>query len=228
MNQVNIQNLKYFHSDSYRSYYQSSIEKTISIYISNEHEATAHFWRGEITSSWFNHQTIEVFFYVKENEQVTDFQQDLLNHLFEKMPEVIKIIDECIVSIYQEYGETIPFNNWEVITNAQFTLREKNKVGILVWAALDEEHPVIDYDVFDLSINPIENWQTIDDKQALELIQEMLNNTINDALLERNATALQKRYSKTEGTLIGMIFHQEMDNPQEILKALKKDTTIYL
>ncbi|OJJ19933.1 hypothetical protein BKI52_15765 [marine bacterium AO1-C] len=225
---MNIQNLKYFHSDSYINYYQSSIGKVIRIYIANENDTTKHFWRGEIASSWFNNQTIEVFFYVTENEQITDFQQYLLNHLFENIQKLLERVDDSLTSIYQEYGEEMPSDHLKVITDAQFTLREKNKIETLVWAALDEEHPVIDYEIIDLSVNPIENWQTIDDKKVLELIQEMLNNTINDAILDRNAVALQKRYSKPEGTLIDMIFHQEMDNPQEILKELKKDTIIYL
>lgn len=227
-NKVNIQNLKSYHSDSYSHYYQSTLSKDIKLYILNKGNINDHFWRGELSLELFERKEIEVFFYVKDNEQVTDSQQELLDNFIKKKEEIKKRVYDKIQLIYHESQEPIPSTLAKAITNAHFTISEKDKIEVEIWAALDTEHPAIDYEVFDLSVNPIKNWQTIDDHTAIILIQEMLDNLENDTILDRNGGALEKRYSKTEGTLSDMIFYQDMTNSQDILKELKKDTTIYL
>ena len=77
-------------------------------------------------------------------------------------------------------------------------------------------------------IEPIIDWQDIDDTKALVLIEEILNNTTNDGLLMKNSEALEKRYKKASGFLNDLIFQADINNSNEILKELKKDKTIYL
>lgn len=80
----------------------------------------------------------------------------------------------------------------------------------------------------ELLSQPIENWQEITDNQALTLIDEILENMDSDAVINRNATALEKRYAKEDGFVTELIFDLDMDNPTEILKKLKKDTILHL
>ncbi|MBL7762481.1 MAG: hypothetical protein JNL23_03555 [Chitinophagaceae bacterium] len=79
-----------------------------------------------------------------------------------------------------------------------------------------------------LLIEPITDWQDIDDAKALLLIEEVLDNVTNDALLTRNSEALEKRYRKPSGFLNDLVFHSDINSPNEILKQLKKDKTINL
>ena len=79
-----------------------------------------------------------------------------------------------------------------------------------------------------LLIEPIYEWESIDDKKALRLIKEILENITNNGILERNGDALEKKYRKTTGFLSNLIFYSNIDNEVEILKQLKRDTTIYL
>ena len=79
-----------------------------------------------------------------------------------------------------------------------------------------------------LLTEPINDWQNIDDNAALMLIIEMIENTANDGILERNGEALEKKYRKTKGFVCNLIFHSEYENEIDILVQLKKDTTIYL
>ena len=88
----------------------------------------------------------------------------------------------------------------------------------------------IDLDEFiDLLTFPeIENWNNLDDESSIKLIEEALENISRDALFQRNTEALERRYSKPEGNISDWIFHDDIDNPNEILDLLKKDATIYL
>lgn len=79
-----------------------------------------------------------------------------------------------------------------------------------------------------LVAQPLEDWQNIDDKMAVVLIKEIFDNLGNDALLDINTNALEKRYSKPTGTIIDYIFHQSLSDPNEILRLLKKNTVITL
>lgn len=79
-----------------------------------------------------------------------------------------------------------------------------------------------------LLTKPIEDWEKIDDERALNLIKEMLDNTSNDGILERNGEALEKKYNKVTGYVSDLIFHSDITNENEILQNLKKDETIYL
>ena len=74
---------------------------------------------------------------------------------------------------------------------------------------------------------PITDWEAIDDKRAIDLIQEIFDNLGKDGIILRNEAALEKRYRKPSGFVSDLIFQQdlELDN---ILIELKKDTTIYL
>ena len=79
-----------------------------------------------------------------------------------------------------------------------------------------------------LLTEPIAHWENIDDTAAIDLIKEILNNLSNDGLAERNSDALEKRYRKTAGFVSELILHKNIDSESDILKELKKDTTIYL
>lgn len=79
-----------------------------------------------------------------------------------------------------------------------------------------------------LAIEEIENWREINDEIAINLIIEILQDPVNDPIISRNTEALEKRYSKSTGTVTGYIFYQDLSDPQEILKLLKNNTTIIL
>ncbi|MDO4782140.1 MAG: hypothetical protein Q4A09_02860 [Capnocytophaga felis] len=80
----------------------------------------------------------------------------------------------------------------------------------------------------ELLSHPIENWREITDSKALELIQEIIENIENDAVLQRNSEALEKRYGKEEGFVEDLIFNLDINIAEEILSKLKEDTILYL
>lgn len=77
-----------------------------------------------------------------------------------------------------------------------------------------------------LCIQPVEDMQAIDDDRALDLIVEMQVNVCDDAVLERNAHALARRYGKTDGAVLHIVTRDRQ--PEDILAELKKDTRIHL
>lgn len=79
-----------------------------------------------------------------------------------------------------------------------------------------------------ITIAPIENWKEMTDIDSLKLISEILDNTVNSAIMQRNMEALEKRYSKPHGTISDWIFHNDICNPMEILNLLKINTSIAL
>ena len=79
-----------------------------------------------------------------------------------------------------------------------------------------------------LLIEPLIDWENIDDNQALELLTEIFENITDDAIIERNSEALEKRYGKPAGFVADKIFQESIEDPNELLQELKKDTTIYL
>ena len=79
-----------------------------------------------------------------------------------------------------------------------------------------------------ISIPEIENWTEIDDEYADKLIAEILNNLGNDALINRNSTALEKRYKKSTGTISDWIFYDDITDRIKILELLKTNTAIQL
>ncbi|NNK18984.1 MAG: hypothetical protein HKP49_07500 [Maribacter sp.] len=79
-----------------------------------------------------------------------------------------------------------------------------------------------------LAMPEIENWSEIDEARALLLIAEILNCNGDAALINRNAGALEKRYKKSSGTVIDLIYNSGLHYEQEILAALKNDTTMRL
>jgi hypothetical protein len=78
-----------------------------------------------------------------------------------------------------------------------------------------------------LIIESIENWKDIDDSMARCLIREILDNLIDDSIVARNSEALEKRYGKPQGTVVSMIFDEELAE-EEIVIELKKNDIIQL
>jgi hypothetical protein len=78
-----------------------------------------------------------------------------------------------------------------------------------------------------LIIESIENWKDIDDSMARYLIREILDNLIDDSIVARNSEALEKRYGKPQGTVVSMIFDEELAE-EEIVIELKKNDIIQL
>ncbi len=79
-----------------------------------------------------------------------------------------------------------------------------------------------------ISTPEIQNWAEIDDEYADKLIAEILNNLDNDALINRNSTALEKRFKKSTGTISDWIFYDDITDRIKILELLKTNTTIQL
>ncbi len=94
---------------------------------------------------------------------------------------------------------------------------------------LDSYRNSLDLDDFVklISIKPIEKWRELDDKESLELIFEILH-TNDDSVKSRNIEAIEKRYSKPEGKVYEWIFHENITEPEEILRRLKINTSIAL
>jgi hypothetical protein len=86
----------------------------------------------------------------------------------------------------------------------------------------------LDMFVEKLLVEHIQDWQSIDDKKAIELITEIQENVSNEGLVIRNSTALERRYSKSTGTVIDIIFNRGGQNPKLILEELKTNTRIFL
>lgn len=78
-----------------------------------------------------------------------------------------------------------------------------------------------------LIIESIENWKDIDDSMTRNLIREILDNLIDDSIIARNSEALEKRYGKPQGTVVSMIFDEELTE-EEIVIELKNNDIIQL
>jgi hypothetical protein len=79
-----------------------------------------------------------------------------------------------------------------------------------------------------LLAEPINDWKAIDDRRAIEMIDEIKRNVTDDPIIHRNSSALEKRYAKSAGTVVSKIFHENIESSAEILEALKKETRIFL
>tara|TARA_R110002049_G_scaffold307912_1_gene510127 strand:+ start:66 stop:479 length:414 start_codon:yes stop_codon:yes gene_type:complete len=79
-----------------------------------------------------------------------------------------------------------------------------------------------------IAMPELEEWNEIDDKRALELIKEMIEKINDTALILRNATALEKRFRKSSGTVMELVFQKGIESENKILTELKKDTVIKL
>jgi hypothetical protein len=79
-----------------------------------------------------------------------------------------------------------------------------------------------------LLIEPISDWKDIDDKRAIELIDEIKTNRTDDSIVIRNSDALEKRYGKTTVTVRIKMFHEDITEPFKLLDELKKETRIFL
>lgn len=116
--------------------------------------------------------------------------------------------------------------------SADFALTEINKLSNqyvdIDW--LSSYNGSIDLDKFVsiLTISEIDDWKNITDDIAIGLIVEILHNIGDDELIHRNSEALEKRYSKPTGRLYSWIFYENITDPNEILRLLKKSTSIAL
>lgn len=79
-----------------------------------------------------------------------------------------------------------------------------------------------------LTIESISDWELINDNRALVLLNEAIESIDNEALLNRNFEALEKRYSKPEGSIFDWVFQDGIMNSKELLNRLKKNTMIIL
>ena len=79
-----------------------------------------------------------------------------------------------------------------------------------------------------LLVEHIEDWQSIDDKRAIELIIEILENHNKEGIIIRNSTALERRYGKSSGTVVRKIFNANIPDAKIILEDIKKETRIFL
>jgi len=91
------------------------------------------------------------------------------------------------------------------------------------WASED-----LDTFVEKLLVQHIQDWQSIDDKRAIELIIEIQDSVGKEGLRIRNSTALEKRYGKSIGTVIDIMDTTSNGDPKLILEELKKETRIFL
>ncbi|WP_299527084.1 hypothetical protein [Winogradskyella sp.] len=79
-----------------------------------------------------------------------------------------------------------------------------------------------------LAFKPIEDWALIEDNQAIHMINVILKNLDRDELIAEYGEALEKRYRKPSGTLSDLIFYDDLNNAELILKKLKTDTSTRL
>lgn len=75
-----------------------------------------------------------------------------------------------------------------------------------------------------LAIQPIQDWQEIDDTRALQLIDAINSDPCNEPVIDRNIEALAKQYGKTEDQLMEIIELPAAD----AIAALKTDTRTIL
>ncbi|WP_375558938.1 hypothetical protein ACE193_14490 [Bernardetia sp. OM2101] len=117
-------------------------------------------------------------------------------------------------------------------TPLDFTLKEINAISTIKIDEYDLQNYWISKDlegfIDEITIAQIIDWQEIDDNQAHKLITEIKNNINDSSIVNRNTTALEKRYSKPKGTISDWIFYDDITDSEQILKLLKKDTIIRL
>jgi len=78
-----------------------------------------------------------------------------------------------------------------------------------------------------LCAEPIPDWQAIMDPDALALIMEYLRDPA-PGRRDSIESAIDRRYGKPGGTLMGLVFQKGLTDAASILHELKKDTRIYL
>jgi hypothetical protein len=74
---------------------------------------------------------------------------------------------------------------------------------------------------------PIADWQAIKDAEVLALIREYLQDP-PPGRRDSIGSAIDRRYGKPGGTLMGLVFQKGLTDAASILDELKKDTRIYL
>jgi hypothetical protein len=136
------------------------------------------------------------------------------------MQHIIDSIKKTIIDY--EHNLISPENALESINAMSNTLVDKEWLDSY-WNSMS-----IDEFVRLISISPIENWKELTDSDSLKLIVEILDNITDNAVIQRNMSALENRYSKPEGTISNLIFYKDINNPTEILNRLKINTSIAL
>lgn len=218
-----IQNPELFHYNSYEQYYQAKLQKDITLKISNSNNEADYFWRGIHKIDSLGRKEVEVFFDSDKAGEISKKQIDNFQSIISKLKPLISKLE----SDSSEYlRNDIPLA--KILTHLDFRLKGGNQIEVELWTSFDNEHPLIDNEIYHLNLGKIEDWKDIDEKRALEMITEIIENLDNDSILKYNSDALEKRYAKTTGWLIDRIFHNDVLNPEEILTELKKDDRIIL
>ncbi|MDH5381212.1 MAG: hypothetical protein OEW75_10185 [Cyclobacteriaceae bacterium] len=116
--------------------------------------------------------------------------------------------------------------------SADSTLTELNKLSTKSidneWLSSYWNSIGLDTFVKILSTDDIDDWKTIDKARAIALIVEILDNITDDAIIERNSVALEKRYSKPTGTVISWVFSESNNDPNKLYDRLNTNTTLAL
>lgn len=218
-----IQNPELFHYNSYEQYYKAKLQKEITFKIPNSNNETDYFWRGTHKIDFLERKELEVFFHSDKAGVISKKQIDEFLDIFPKLKTLVSKLE----SDSTEYLRTnLPLT--KILTNLSLTLKEGNQIKVELWTSFDSEHPLLDNEIYDLNLSEVIHWKDIDEKRALEMIKDIIENSDNDSILKYNSDALEKRYSKTKGWLIDKIFFMDEVNPEKILKELKKDDRIFL
>lgn len=78
-----------------------------------------------------------------------------------------------------------------------------------------------------LCVEPINNFAQLTDSESLDLISEFLT-TKSPGRRDMIDAALVRRYGKPTGTLIELVFQNDLSTPEKILAELKRETRIFL
>lgn len=133
-------------------------------------------------------------------------------------------VENEVAAIIEAYGaRTVTF---EVARDRLLALTDQEVEQYDLDSCLEQEQ-VADLACL-LCTPPIRDWATLSDDAALGLSREMKARFWDEAIRDRNATALGRRYGKPPGTVAYIVSNSEANDPESILRALKADTRFYL
>jgi len=142
----------------------------------------------------------------------------------------LKIKNEQVTNAERIKSLVIEFEKNQI--SSEFALEEINKYSNqrvdIGWLSSYQSSIGLDMFVRILTIALIEEDCIINDDKAIVLLQEILNNIGDDALLHMNFEALEKRYSKSTGTISNWIFYEDITDTSYLLKLLKTNSSITL
>jgi hypothetical protein len=95
-----------------------------------------------------------------------------------------------------------------------------------LWELRNYERSIDDF-VRDLTTPEIQHWESIDESTARSMLRQVFDNIDDDVLSARVGHALERRYGKESGAVIGWIYCEDK-GIDEVIELLKKDTRIYL